>query len=74
MHDQQPIQRVVGKRRNPPAGQLPSAQARAAMTALVAQTRTRAPKGIFFYADHEAMNRDRDRWTVDAVVAKVSAR
>jgi hypothetical protein len=73
MKDQQPIQRVVGKRKNPPIGELPSAQARAAMTAM-AQYRTRAPKGIFFYADHEAMNRDRERWTVEAMVQKASRR
>ncbi len=31
--DEQPIQRVVGKRVTPPPGRLPSAAARAAMTA-----------------------------------------
>jgi hypothetical protein len=71
--DQQPIQRVVGKRRNPPVGELPSAAARAAMTAL-AQYRTRAPKGIFFYASHEEMHRDRERWTVEAMVARAVRR
>jgi hypothetical protein len=67
--DQQPIQRVVGKRTPPPAGTLPSVAARAAMTAN-ARYRTRAPKGIFFYDNHEQMIRDRDRWTIEAIVAK----
>jgi hypothetical protein len=69
--DQQPIQRVVGKRTPPPAGALPSVAARAAMTAN-ARYRTRAPKGIFFYENHEQMIRDRDRWTVEAIVAEQS--
>ena len=67
--DQQPIQRVIGKRVTPPSGTLPSAAARAAMTAN-ARYRTRAPKGIFFYQTHDEMLRDRERWTVDAIVAR----
>jgi hypothetical protein len=35
-----------------------------------AQYRTRVPKGIFFYETHEEMVRDRERWTVDAIVAR----
>jgi hypothetical protein len=70
--DQQPIQRVVGKRRAPPIGTMPSAEARAALSAM-ANYRTRAPKGIFFYANHEEMQRDRERWTVEAVVANAIA-
>ena len=66
--DQQPIRLVVGKRVAPPPGTLPSAADRAAMTAN-AQYRTRAPKGVFFYANHEEMIRDRERWTLDAVIA-----
>lgn len=31
---------------------------------------TRAPKGIFFYSNHEDMIRDREQWTIDAIVAK----
>jgi hypothetical protein len=34
----------------------------------MARYRTRAPKGIFLYRSHEEANRDRDRWTVDAIV------
>jgi hypothetical protein len=34
-----------------------------------AQYRTRTPKGIFFYSSHEEMTRDREHWTVDAIVA-----
>jgi hypothetical protein len=67
--DQQPIQRVVGRRVTPPPGTLPGAQARAAMTAN-ANYRTRAPKGVFFYSNHEEMTRDRERWTVEAIVAR----
>lgn len=67
--DQQPIQRTIGKRVPPPPGVLPSAQARAAMTAN-AQYLTRTPKGIFFYKNHDEMIRDRDRWTLDAVLAR----
>ncbi len=70
--DQQPIQRVVGKRRKPPVGDLPSAQARAALAAM-AGYRTFAPKGIFFYSSHAEMARDRERWTVQAVVANARA-
>jgi hypothetical protein len=67
--DQQPIQRIVGKRVTPPRGSLPSVEARAAMTANAGYV-TRAPKGIFFYTSHEEMIRDRERWTVDAMVAR----
>jgi hypothetical protein len=71
--DQQPIQRVVGKRLPAPIGQLPSPQARAAMTAN-ARYLTRAPKGIFFYKNHEEMIRDRERWTIEAMLARQAER
>ncbi len=61
--------RVVGRRSPPPAGELPDARARQAMTQM-AQYRTRAPKGVFHYKDHEEANRDRDRWLTEAIVAK----
>ena len=67
--DQQPIRRVIGTRVAPPPGALPSVAVRAAMTAN-AKYRTRVPKGIFFYSSHEDMTRDRERWTVEAIVAK----
>lgn len=67
--DQQPIQRVIGKRLTPPPGTVPSAAVRAAKIAN-ARYRTRAPKGIFFYQTHDEMLRDRERWTVDAIVAR----
>jgi hypothetical protein len=35
---------------------------------------TRAPKGIFFYKNHEEMIRDRERWTIDAVIARQTER
>jgi hypothetical protein len=71
--DQQPIQRIVGKRISPPIGQLPSPEARAAMAAN-ARYYTRAPKGIFFYQNHEEMNRDRERWTIAAILARQAER
>jgi hypothetical protein len=71
--DQQPIQRTIGKRVTPPPGTLPTREARAAM-ASNARYLTRAPKGIFFYKNHEEMIRDRDRWTIDAVIARHTER
>ena len=35
---------------------------------------TRAPKGIFFYKNHEEMTRDRERWTIDAMIARQTER
>ncbi len=64
-----PIVRTVGRRSQAPAGTLPSAAARSALTAM-AQYRTRAPKGIFFYRNHEEMDADRLRWTVEAMVER----
>ena len=32
--------------------------------------RTRAPKGVFLYRTLEEMNRDRERWIVEAIVAR----
>jgi len=60
--------RVVGRRRRPPIGQLPSPKARAAM-AECARYLTRAPKGVFIYRSHEEANTDRTRWQVEAMVA-----
>lgn len=71
--DQQPIGRVIGRRVTPPPGKFPSVAARAAMDSN-ARYRTRAPKGIFFYQSHEEMNRDRERWAVDAIVARQQER
>jgi len=39
-----------------------------------AQYRTRTPKGLFFYTSHEEMIRDRERWTLDAMLARRSER
>ncbi len=71
--DQQPIQRVVGKRVSPPAGRPPSAATRAAQSAN-ARYRTRVPKGVFIYSSHDEMIRDREQWTVDAIVARQTER
>lgn len=60
--------RVVGRRTAPPAGTLPTIQARAAMTQM-AQYLTRAPKGVFLYKSHEEANRDRERWQLAAIIA-----
>ena len=68
VHGQQPIRRTVGRRRNRDGRPL-SAEDRAAMTRL-AQYRTRAPKGVFFYGSAADMDADRLRWTVDAIVEK----
>jgi hypothetical protein len=61
--------RVVGKRQPAPMGSPPNDESRAA-TSRMATYRTRAPKGVFIYASHEAANRDRDRWIVDAIVER----
>jgi hypothetical protein len=70
--DQQPIQRTIGRRqtRN---GQPLSTADRAAMTRN-ANYRTRAPKGVFFYASHEQMQADRERWRIDLMLQRNSAR
>jgi hypothetical protein len=65
--DQQPIQRVVGRRVSPPLGRFPSAATRAAMDANLNYL-TRAPKGIFFYRNHDEMTLDRERWTLEAML------
>ena len=67
--DQQPIGRVVGKRVAPPPGRLPSAATRAAMDANL-RYRTRVPKGVILYRNHAQMSRDRERWTIEAIVQK----
>jgi hypothetical protein len=61
--------RVVGKRQRPAPGHVPSPEARAAMTAMAA-SRTKAPKGVFIYRSHEEANRDRDAWTVAAMIER----
>ena len=60
--------RVVGRRRHAPEGATLSAETRAAMNEM-ARYRTRAPKGVFIYPSHEAANRDREKWIVEAIVA-----
>jgi len=67
--DQQPIAKTVGRRIPPPVGAPPTADARAAWTAMAAY-RTRAPKGVFAYDSHDAMTRDRDRWEAEAVARR----
>jgi hypothetical protein len=69
--NQQPIGRTIGRRRQ--AEGLPDARAREAWTQM-AQYRTRAPKGIFFYKNHEEMSADRLKWTVDAMVEQAKGR
>jgi len=59
---------VVGKRKQSEPGDLPPAATREAMTSLL-QYATRAPKGVFVYRSHEEANRDRDKWTVEAMLA-----
>ena len=71
--EQQPIGRTVGRRVPPRAGVPPSREARAALDSW-AKGITRVPKGIYRYANHDDMERDRDRWQIAAVVATVRAR
>jgi hypothetical protein len=44
--------RIVGRRTAPPLGEPPPRESREALAAM-AQYRTRAPKGIFIYRNHE---------------------
>ena len=67
--DQQPIARTVGRRRVPPVGYPPGAA-----LAAMANRLTRAPKGVIRYASHADMIRDRERWTVEAMVTLARAR
>jgi hypothetical protein len=69
--DQQPIQRIVGRRVAPPIGHFPSAATRSAMDANLHYL-TRAPKGIFVYRSHDEMTRDRELWTLAAMLARHS--
>jgi hypothetical protein len=65
--DQQPIARTVGRRTQAPVGAPPSAEARAALDTW-AKRLTRAPKGVFRYANHAEMERDSSLWRVQALV------
>jgi uncharacterized protein YgbK (DUF1537 family) len=71
--DQQPIARTVGRRTQRPVGVQPSADARTAFDAW-SNYLTRAPKGVFRYASHDAMARDRNLWRVQAIVETIRAR
>jgi hypothetical protein len=71
--EQQPIARTVGRRTLPRAGELPSAETRAAMDSWAGRL-TRVPKGVYRYASHDDMERDRDRWQTAAMVETVRAR
>lgn len=71
--DQQPIGRTIGRRTQPPAGVPLSREVRDALDAW-ANRLTRAPKGVFRYSNHDEMERDRERWRVQAVVETVRAR
>ena len=70
--DDEKFIRVVGRRTAAPPGSPPPEQARVAMGTM-ALYRTRAPKGVFTYRSHEEANRDRERWLIDAVVARHAA-
>ena len=65
--DEQPVARTVGRRKKPPIGVPPSAAARAALDTW-ANRLTRAPKGVFRYANHAEMERDSSLWRVQAIV------
>ena len=64
-----PKTRVVGRRQEPPAGQIPSPEARAKMAEMASYT-TRAPKGVFHYRSHEEANRAREEWLLQAMTEK----
>lgn len=40
----------------------------------MAQYRTHAPKGVYYYDSHEQMEADRLRWTVEAMVQRAQQR
>lgn len=63
--------RIIGKRERPPIGEPPSEAAQRAHASLL-EYRTRAPKGIFIYRNHEEMEADRLKWTVEAMVERAS--
>lgn len=65
--------RIIGRRVQPPLGKPPSKEARNALDTF-ARRLTRAPKGVFRYSSHEEMIRDRERWTLDAMVETARAR
>jgi len=72
--DQQPLQRIVGRRQSPALNDScegPSVSLQALLVEL-STLRTRTPKGIFRYAAHEEANRDQERWRAAAVVARQS--
>ena len=71
--EQQPIARTVGRRTLPRAGALPPAETRAAMDSSASRL-TRVPKGVYRYASHDDMVRDRERWQTAAMVEAVRAR
>ena len=64
--DQQPIARTVGRRTQAPVGAPPSTAARAALDTW-ANRLTRAPKGVFRYANHAEMERDSSLWRAQAI-------
>jgi hypothetical protein len=64
--DEQPIARTVGRRKAAPVGVPPSREARSALDSFACRL-TRAPKGVFRYASHEEMARDRELWTAQAM-------
>jgi hypothetical protein len=66
--NQQPTGRIVGRRKQRTGG-VPTAADREALASM-ARYRTRAPKGVFIYYSAREMDRDRLRWTVDAVVER----
>jgi hypothetical protein len=66
--NQQPIRRTVGRRVSRHGRPLTPEDRKA--LASMANYRTRAPKGVFIYYSAEEMERDRLRWTVDAIVER----
>jgi len=58
--------RVVGRRRRPEIGEVPTKEVREAMSALP-RAGVRAPKGVFRYWSHEEANRDWETWLAQSM-------
>ena len=72
--NQQPINHTAGNRRVRRLGDgMPSEAERDAMD-LLSNYRTCVPKGVFIYHNHQEMDDDRIRWTVDKMVEVARSR
>jgi hypothetical protein len=58
--------RVVGRRQRPEMGEVPTKEARDAMSGLF-RGGVKAPKGVFRYWSHEEANHDWESWLAQAM-------